>query len=98
GQRLVRRLEPELLDVHRGRVTIGPDGGYATSDGGFGDRLELGDLDAGLQPTRLARVEPGRADLERRGGRGRNGGAQRLLVRAPVRARGDERREQHVAG
>src|SRR6185503_14252007 len=61
------------------------------------DRLELGDLDRADQPARLARLEPARADLQRRRRAGGDRRAQGFLVRAPVEPRRDERGQQHVA-
>src|SRR5882672_5304044 len=62
------------------------------------DGLQLGELDARLQPARLSRVEAAGADLERRRGACGDGGAQRLLPRPAGVACGDERGEQDVAG
>src|SRR5690349_21236535 len=62
------------------------------------DRLELGDLDGTDQPAGLARLEPARADLERRRSAGGDGRPQGLFVRAPVEAGRNERGEEHVAG
>src|SRR4051794_7584427 len=61
-------------------------------------RLEVRELDPGLQPPGLPRVEPPGAHLECRRGARRDGGAQGLLVRPARVPCGDVRREQHVAG
>src|SRR5438270_3525081 len=62
-----------------------------------GDGLELLDLHLRCEPRDIARVEPARADLERRDGAGRDGERQRLLDRAPVAPGGDEARDEGVA-
>src|SRR5439155_9507650 len=63
-----------------------------------GDRFELSDTDARLQPSGVAWVEPAGAELERRRGPGGDRRLERLVERPLRDPRSEERSEEHVAG
>src|SRR5207248_8997278 len=63
-----------------------------------GHGRELGELDAGAQAARLARIEAPGADLEHGRGGAADRGPQRRLERLAVVPRREQTREQDVTG